>query len=70
MNSEKLISTNKPLKQSLDFLVTKDPDYKRANEEQKEMMIRGLMAEARELAKARLLDESVDLKEIVGELRR
>jgi hypothetical protein len=67
MNRIELASTGMTLKKSLDAL-TRDPEYKAAPDERKEIMIRRRILEARETAKGMMLEESQELRGQVDNL--
>lgn len=64
MNKRRL-HTGKNLKDSLDYLVTKDSMYKQLTTDDKEMMIRRYLTEARNLAREALYHENPDIQRIV-----
>jgi hypothetical protein len=64
MNKRRL-HTGKNLKNSLDYLVTKDLMYKQLNTDDKEMMIRSYFKEAKNLAREALYYENPDIQRIV-----
>jgi hypothetical protein len=61
------LHTGMPVKESLNAL-TKDPDYADASDEDKELMIRHYLLEAREKAKLQFLDDFPELRGAVDEL--
>ena len=65
MNHTELPQTGMNLKDSLDRLVQKDPEYKAASDARREVMIRSFVAQAKEMGKAALLEESKDLRFLV-----
>lgn len=69
MNTTNLPQTGKNLKASLDYLVTKDPVYKDASDDIKELMIRGYITQAREMAKHSLYETMPDIRWLVDESR-
>jgi hypothetical protein len=69
MNSIPL-HTGKTLKKSLDHLVTRDPDYRRLTDEQKELRIREIVAEAKERAKEQLVEENGVIRYLIDEQHR
>nr|BDD47289.1 hypothetical protein 8 [Desulfobacteraceae bacterium] len=65
MNETPLQSTGLTLKKSMNQLV-KSPEYRQANDDQKDMMIRATLQEARELARMQLYQESPTIQRIVS----
>lgn len=65
MNEVPLSRSGKPLKTTLDELVTRDPVYREASDEDKATMIRELLTEARARGRARLYEESADIQTLV-----
>jgi len=61
--------TGKNLKDTLNHLVTKSPDYRDMPEDQKEMRIRGYLVMAKALAREKLWEESSDIKWLVNSLQ-
>jgi hypothetical protein len=70
MNDVKLEDTNKNLKKSLNELVTKDRDYKSAEDEIKVKMIRGYIEEAVSKARIEMLESDSNLRALVDEGHR
>ena len=67
MNTVPLASTGKPLKESLNRLVTKDSVYKMLNDELKESMIDSLINEAKDTAKMQIMETNKwRFQEIIG----
>jgi hypothetical protein len=69
MNKIRLPQTGKNLKDSLDHLVTKDPQYKRLDDDYKEDMIRDYILEAKALAQDRLYTDSKEIRKLVDTLQ-
>ena len=70
MNDVKLEDTNKTLKKSLNELVTKDKDYKSAEDEIKVKIIKGYIEEAVSKAKMEMLESDSNLRALVDEGHR
>ena len=70
MNSVQIGRTGKPLKESLNQMVVHDSDYVNTDNEMKENMIRGMIGEARERAKVRVVEEFPVLSALYNEARR
>lgn len=71
MNAIPLEATGKNLKDSLNYLVSKDPDYKDLqNDDQKESMIKGYIQEAKEKAKQEMYDTNAEIRRTVDYERR
>ncbi|MFP3928636.1 MAG: hypothetical protein ACLFUP_07010 [Desulfobacteraceae bacterium] len=69
MNKIPLPPTGKPLKQSLDELIT-TPGYKKMSDERKELRIRGYLNMAREIARERLWEENPEIQWLVNQLQQ
>lgn len=67
MNEVSLDSTGKNLKDSLNNMVQRDGDYKNANSDQKEIMIRNKFMEAKELTKIKWLNKYPQYKELINQ---
>jgi hypothetical protein len=68
MNSVKLPQTNMNLKDSLNLLVTRDPQYKTMSDDYKEDMIRDYILEAKSLAQNELYEQSKTIQTLVNKL--
>jgi hypothetical protein len=69
MNTITLPQTGKNLKDSLDYLVTRDPTYKNLSDDRKEQMIRAYITQAREMARQELYDKMPDIRWLVEKLQ-
>lgn len=67
MNDIRLGSTNKNLKDSLDYLVTNDKNYQMSDDGIKEILIRQKINEAKHMAKIALLQNHPILKKIIDQ---
>ena len=66
MNNIKIESTGKTLKKSLDYLVTKDKDYKSAKDDiQREKMIDSYMREVIEKTKEEMYETNPEIRRLV-----
>ena len=68
MNKTELASTGMTLKRSLDQLVTRDPEYKAANDDRKEVMIKRHILQAKDLARQALLEETPALRSVLDQV--
>ena len=71
MNNIKIESTGKTLKKSLDYLVTKDRDYKSArDDDQRERMIKSYMNEAIEKTRNEMYETNPEIRRFIDDEHR
>jgi len=69
MNSIRLPQTGKNLKKTLDYLVTKDPQYRGMDNDTKEDMIRDYITQAKSMAQEELYNESRELRDLIDHMQ-